>query len=811
MSKEQQDAVLAVLRAAAESELELEEARRRLCEVHDFAPKAVFQVLQGSSPPYKGWIGASDIHLWLGAQHHAVSGTSIEDISAAIYLRTGSREVWYEDFIRLMLPNTKSGSWLKELALTRGNEVQIGHLAKDRLPPEVAFRVCQVFQIEFDLGSRLRFHRQRLSDLAVRPDAVFRFLDAEQGYCAGMGGLLSASAVRSSLCTGSGYLSFSPQQCDALLQRVNPSGACLFSVEALTRHLYGTSKMPAEALARATPSLLIDSSPLSPRTGRVGFASHIYDSPGIHTGFISSPIHMASPLNSASPVRAFIDHSPVILPPSTDIPGLGSLSPTSPLTPLPTHIFPSARPSRHHGPGINSKALSSSHIFESPKSPAAGFSYKRAMSPLASKVPAEQSPRARSLSPHRALTPSRGARFAMTPSYASAYSPASARSPNLQSPRTSSRAYSPNASRRHIDSRNAEDAFRTSSALTPSPYTPRSGLSPASAVAPLSPRATMTAPALAKPGIGMSFHPLSFPTAKEEQALRQVLRTMARQAHFDARMEDAKAMLPSTCSVEDVFDELDSFRMGHLGLSDIRRFLGCHGSALSYASFGALVHEAHLRHRVHDQAGWSLAAAASSALMPEYLTFRDLATLLLPAGSNLLEALLEAQTDNEARSVLYLLKNSEPCPGCGFRAQRSADVAGCPSVTCPACRTQFQCFNVVSDRPGPKLPLTAACRHQLHRLLTVALEAADELERDRRDLALVLSKEVCGLCDMFVAISGMRDRLGFYQTDLRRAFVVQGLPVPHGLEMDLLWHRYAPRRADMVNFTNFRGQLQPRP
>ena len=33
------------------------------------------------------------------------------------------------------------------------------------------------------------------------------------------------------------------------------------------------------------------------------------------------------------------------------------------------------------------------------------------------------------------------------------------------------------------------------------------------------------------------------------------------------------------------------------------------------------------------------------------------------------------------------LRKSEPCPTCGTRAQRDEDAAGCPTVTCPVCRS----------------------------------------------------------------------------------------------------------------------------
>jgi len=293
---------------------------------------------------------------------------------------------------------------------------------------------------------------------------------------------------------------------------------------------------------------------------------------------------------------------------------------------------------------------------------------------------------------------------------------------------------------------------------------------------------------------------------REWRALRQTLRVMVRQSQFDASVEAAKSMLPVSCSVEDVFSELDVLRIGHVGLNDMRRLMGSYGSTLTHAAFGSLVHELQLRRKSFDRGHMAM----SSVPQPEYMMLRDVASLVLPLRSPALAATLEAQTDSEAKSVLYLLKNSEPCPGCGTRAQRNADAAGCPSVTCPACGTRFQCFSVASDKmDSVSLPLSSASRYQVYRLLTVALEAAEELEQDRRDLSLMLAQELHGLCDVFANLAGTRDRTGFSQNDLRRAFAIQGLPQPEGAEQELLWHRYAPRHVT-VNFMDFKSQLQPR-
>lgn len=282
--------------------------------------------------------------------------------------------------------------------------------------------------------------------------------------------------------------------------------------------------------------------------------------------------------------------------------------------------------------------------------------------------------------------------------------------------------------------------------------------------------------------------------------MRQTLRVMLRQAQLDARVEDAKSLLPLSCTPEDVFAELDVLRINHISLNDVRRLLGSYGTTVTYSSFGALVHELQLRHRAYEQ----------GRMGGDHLLFQDVCSLVLPLGSEAHKQVQDSLTDHEARSILYLLRNSEPCPGCGFRVQRNADAAGCPSVRCPACRTNFQCFMVAGDRSEVALPLTSASRYQAYRLLCTAMQAAEEAENDRRDLSLMLAQELCGLCDVFAAIAGTRDRLGFNEPDLRRAFALQGLPQPHGVEMDLMWSRYASQDNSRVNFLDFKSQLQSR-
>jgi len=168
--------------------------------------------------------------------------------------------------------------------------------------------------------------------------------------------------------------------------------------------------------------------------------------------------------------------------------------------------------------------------------------------------------------------------------------------------------------------------------------------------------------------------------------------------------------------------------------------------------------------------------------------------------------------DDEARSINYLLRNSEPCPGCGFRVQRDADCEGCPNVRCPVCGVSFRCFMVVGDdastyTSGAPLPVSA--QYHVYRLVETASRAAEELERARKQLAHLPGYDVLStLSDVFAHIAN--NRLSIMITDVRRALLEQNL-LSSEQELQLLWHRLAPEGSMEVSFPDFAHQLKPRP
>lgn len=290
---------------------------------------------------------------------------------------------------------------------------------------------------------------------------------------------------------------------------------------------------------------------------------------------------------------------------------------------------------------------------------------------------------------------------------------------------------------------------------------------------------------------------------------KKILHAMALQGRLEAQAEEAKALLPVECTLEACFSALDRGQKGYVADADLWLLLQDFGGTASFASLCALVRESQLR-RPYDQ--WSLAGR---------LSLRDLAGLVLPVDSEEFEAVSASSTDEEARSALYLLRHSEACPNCGIRIQRDGDAAGCPNVTCPLCGTVFRCFCVVGDRDkrwfhqggGIELVLMPNGKYQLHRLICVAAQIAEELDRGRR--ALLTQPGGCDLGTLgeaFNALAGGRP--GFSLQDLHSAMLQLG---PHlsEIEMQLLWQRYSlswppsSTPALLATFSEFTRQLRP--
>jgi len=285
--------------------------------------------------------------------------------------------------------------------------------------------------------------------------------------------------------------------------------------------------------------------------------------------------------------------------------------------------------------------------------------------------------------------------------------------------------------------------------------------------------------------------------------LKQVLQTVMRQAVADCGAEDAKAFIPKGCPLTALFRCLDPMDKGYLIDTDLFQIVQDFRGKSSFASLCALVQEIQLRRR-YDQ-----------IVAPGRLGFREFGTLIFRQGSKEYEALRKCCNDAEAKSTLYLLSNSEPCPGCGLRVQRDSESAGCPEVTCPKCKTSFRALCVVGDRTAIRQSfedesgasrLSVEARSQLHRTIAAAAQAAEELEKDRFRLAQLLGYDATALSDVFNFVA--QGRSNFTLPDLRRALTHMEIKASEK-ELDMVWKRYAPHGGATVAFHDFMRQLKP--
>lgn len=279
--------------------------------------------------------------------------------------------------------------------------------------------------------------------------------------------------------------------------------------------------------------------------------------------------------------------------------------------------------------------------------------------------------------------------------------------------------------------------------------------------------------------------------------MTSVLQTIVKQAELDVQLEEAKEMVPPNICLESIFNLLDRFRKGYITDMDMWQFCQDFGAATPYGSFRALAQDILLR--IHQQ-------KKANAL--NHLSMRDLGTLIFPLHSQEYKEMCEANSDAEAMSILYLLRNSEACPGCGVRVQRDADAAGCPSVTCPRCGTAFRCFVVVSDYTSPpdaSAPLAASAQYHVYKFIDAAAHMAKDLDAGRMHCANTPNYDaVSALSDVFAHIA--TGKLSFTMSDLRRALFAQDVFVSEQ-QLSLALRRYAPSGRE-VSFLDFARQLK---
>lgn len=749
----QREALLQMLRVVAQGELQAEQLRMRLGECHDFEPYETFQDMQGGPRSHSGCLTSYSLHRWMAEQPHNLACTHVEDVAAMLAPYEGQRgELRYDGFLNIVLPKDPSHLWLKDAILARGTRPvwNAGSLNK-QMSPEVAYRLCQLFEAEIDVGRHLKFHRKSLLELGTPIPNICKFLDFKQGVCAGMGGLISPSSIRQALVDES--LALTIPQCDALLRRINPSGACLAPFSEVAKALQ---------LGPHWPSSYVDYAGVS-----MDSADSRYEPFGLNSSLALSPV---------SPLAGYQEPSSVLSPRRVS----WNDEPKSPLK--------------------DEFALDTS---------LSGTDEIRSWaSPRKSAFPQELPVAAKSLRTRLDLSPVSPDRKSLGAASTQA-STADGRSP--RSPQ--SFAFSPPRSwTAHATPPRSARALSPTSRTWAAPTTPlgerhrpaRASSVPAGARATSPVRHSYFESPQSKEFMSMDAskwsqqtkfsHVPNDPFDQQNQS-QKVLKAVAQQGSLDAHVEDSKALIPADTPLEAIFDTLDRFKKGYIADTDLWAFSQQYGGQLSFSQIGALIREVQLR-RTRD-----------FSAMEGRLSFRELGSLVLRAGTAMRDAMETAQTDEEARSISYLLRNSEPCPRCGIRIQRDADCAGCPTVKCSACGASFRCFAVLGDAPRYIPPLSVSTQYHLHRLIGVAGSTALELEGSRKELSRMPGRDLyCTLSSVFNQVAGGRLCMSLY--DLRRAMLHRHLGISEQ-ELSLLGHRYAKKSAVEVSFAEFARQLTP--
>eukprot|EP00928_Gymnodinium_smaydae_P022512 TRINITY_DN18880_c0_g1_i2.p1 TRINITY_DN18880_c0_g1~~TRINITY_DN18880_c0_g1_i2.p1 ORF type:complete len:679 (+),score=115.01 TRINITY_DN18880_c0_g1_i2:86-2122(+) len=260
-------------------------------------------------------------------------------------------------------------------------------------------------------------------------------------------------------------------------------------------------------------------------------------------------------------------------------------------------------------------------------------------------------------------------------------------------------------------------------------------------------------------------------SAEAQRLTKAVLRVMLVQADCDLKMEDQKRALPAGCTLEAVFDTVDRYGTNSVAATDLCEFSESFGTGTPYSGFLASVREAKLRH------------PRSMLSAPGRLNFREFGLLVLPLGSGELEAIQNAVSDVEARSLSKLLRCPSASPSSLALRHSSCD------------------FHLGASK------LTKSEQYHVFRLLETSAKGALEVERARLELLATPGYDLAALSNVFSHMCA--GNVALCASDLRRALTSSGMPLSPE-EFDLLWLRYVHKGSYEVTFSDLARQLKPR-
>jgi hypothetical protein len=286
---------------------------------------------------------------------------------------------------------------------------------------------------------------------------------------------------------------------------------------------------------------------------------------------------------------------------------------------------------------------------------------------------------------------------------------------------------------------------------------------------------------------------------RQKKAAALVVDTMLQQLDLDVLQEAEKeALWESGIDPDTVFTFLDRYSKNFIADTDVWQVMHSADSPGPVAFSGVCAMFRDLKGMGAKKSG--------------QIDLQELVNLLFPlCCEEMKQIAYEASPetglkDDEMRNILYLCRNTLACPGCEMRCQRTHE--GCPSITCPVCRTSFRCNQFGTE--GSKDSNSKLNYHgkvAIKKFLKFSIETAEEHEKLRKELACngyeneSLSST---LLDAFLMITDDCGFMGYH--DFKRCLLdVKALKM---VEVDLLWNRYS-RGADKIPFVRFAHQLRP--
>lgn len=300
-------------------------------------------------------------------------------------------------------------------------------------------------------------------------------------------------------------------------------------------------------------------------------------------------------------------------------------------------------------------------------------------------------------------------------------------------------------------------------------------------------------------------------------SMRMVLLILVKQGELDAEVEAARSELPAGLPqrLEAVFDALDCFGRGFITEMNLWQLMqDIPGPPIEFEHLCTLVKQTQKSASVSacnelstiDNAnvtadgrcgfGASLDSDMHSGRpvvsnMPGRLSLREFAHLALKLHGPERRALSDAKSDADARSLLLILRDSSPCPGCGVSTQRDSNAEDCPHVVCPICGIISECQVLASSIAAGDPHVQEALRG-LRSFIPTAAVHAQECHHAAQPLLDSMCKGA-EAPETKAAEESLR-RHGYHfrhanQSQLRRMLKQQEIAVPSELVLQFTWMR----------------------